>query len=367
MKTLKRLLSSALISCFVLALAAGSSLADDGASTITVVDDRGIEVTFPKNPQRIVISSILPLTSVYCLYRGGPEGLVGIPAAAMSAAEHSYLATMYPQILELPYSFSTGGEVNVEEVLKLEPDVVFYRANEVAEGDLYARAGLPAVAFSTTKHGTNTIATFAGWIQRLDEIFGGGDKTQGVVERGQQMLELIRQRTASLADQDRPRTIVLGGYSDGQLSVPGGNQFADFYVVEAGGTHAAAEISGAKTVNMEQIYAWDPEVILINNFCPFLPQDLYDNAIPGYDWSALSAVQNRRVYKFPLGTYRWYPPAGDAPLSLIWVAKQLHPDLFADIDMDQLIKDYYQDFYGYSLTDQDLAAIYNPPREAALY
>ena len=37
------------------------------------------------------------------------------------------------------------------------------------------------------------------------------------------------------------------------------------------------------------------------------------------------------------------------------------------IDMDQMVKDYYQDFYGYTLTDEDLQEIYNPPREAALY
>ena len=349
--------------------AAGESQPAEETSeeTITVVDDRGIEVTFPKDPQRIVISSIMPLTSVYCLYRGSTEGLVGIPAAAMSAAENSYLATMYPEILNIESEFSAGGDVNVEEVLNLEPDVVFYRANEEEEGDMYARAGIPAVAFSTSKFGTDTIATFAGWISLLDDIFGGGEKTQGIVEYGSEMLNLIRERTAGLTDGERPTAIIFGGYTDGQLTVPGGDQFADFYITEGGGTHAAAELSGSKTVNMEQIYAWDPDVIFINNFCPYVPEDFYNNAIEGYDWSSVSAVQNQRVYKFPLGTYRWYPPAGDAPLSLIWVAKQLQPELFADIDMDQLMKDYYQDFYGYALTDEDLEAIYNPPREAALY
>ena len=344
-----------------------SASSQPAEETITVVDDRGIEVTFPKNPQRIVISSIMPLTSVYCLYRGGTEALVGIPAAAMSAAENSYLATMYPEILDIESDFSAGGDVNVEEVLNLAPDVVFYRANEEEEGDMYARAGIPAVAFSTSKYGTDTIATFAGWIELLDEIFGGGEKTQGIVEYGNEMLALIRERTADLADEDRPTAIIFGGYSDGQLTVPGGDQFADFYITEGGGIHAAAELTGSKTVNMEQIYEWDPDVIFINNFCPYVPEDFYNNAIEGYDWSSVSAVQNQRVYKFPLGTYRWYPPAGDAPLSLIWVAKQLQPELFADIDMDQLVMDYYQDFYGYTLTEEDLTDIYNPPREAALY
>ncbi len=334
---------------------------------ITLVDDRGIEVTFPKNPQRIVITSILPLTSVYCLYRGGTDNLVGIAAAAMSAAEHSYLAKIYPEILDLEYKFSEGGEVNVEEVLKLEPDVIFYRANEEAEGDMYINAGIPAVAFSTSKFGSDTIATFAGWIELLDQIFGGGDQTQGIVEYGYEILDMLHERTADLTEEERPKAIVFSGYSGNQLTAAGGNIFAEFYLTEGGGVNVASELSGSQAVNMEQIYEWNPDVIFINNFCPYVPEDFYNNAIEGYDWSNVSAVQNQQVYKYPLGMYRWYPPAGDAPLSLVWVAKQLHPELFEDIDMDQMVKDYYQEYYGYTLTDEDLAEIYNPPREAANY
>lgn len=68
----------------------------------------------------------------------------------------------------------------------------------------------------------------------------------------------------------------------------------------------------------------------------------------------MGAVKNKRVYKIPLGMYCWYPPDGDAPLSLIWAAKQMHPDLFQDIDMDQEIKEYYQKFYGYTLFERNL-------------
>lgn len=379
MKKNKKLIALLMAAVMMVGVLAGCGQNNDSAQNndaaggsgdqemITIVDDRGIEVTFPKNPERVVISSILPLTSVYCLYRGGPVNLVGIPAAAMSAAEHSFLAKMYPEILDLEYKFSEGGDVNIEEVMKLEPDVVFYRANEEAEGDQYKAAGIPAVAFSTSKYGTDTIATFGGWIEHLDEIFGGGDMTTGMVEYGNDTLAMLRERTADLKDEDRPRAIVFTGFNSNQLTAAGGDIFSEFYITEGGGVNVASELQASQNVNMEQIYEWDPEVIFINNFCPYVPEDFYNNAIEGYDWSDVSAVKNKKVYKFPLGTYRWYPPAGDAPLSLVWVAKQLQPDLFADIDMDDLVKEYYKDFYGYDLTDDDLQEIYNPPREAATY
>ena len=116
---------------------------------------------------------------------------------------------------------------------------------------------------------------------------------------------------------------------------------------------------------MEQIYAWNPDMIFITNFSSVLPEYLYNNTIEGDDWSNVKAVQEGQVYKFPLGMYRWFPPSSDTPLALMWLAKTIQPELFADIDIDQEIKDYYVKYYNVELTDDDLQVIYNPAREAA--
>ena len=34
--------------------------------------------------------------------------------------------------------------------------------------------------------------------------------------------------------------------------------------------------------------------------------------------------------------------------------------------MDAEIKDYFQNFYGVTLTDEDLNTLYNPPAESAM-
>ena len=116
---------------------------------------------------------------------------------------------------------------------------------------------------------------------------------------------------------------------------------------------------------MEQIYEWNPDKIFITNFSAYLPEDLYNNTIEGDDWSHVKAVADGEVYKFPLGMYRWFPPSSDTPLALLWLAQQIQPELFSDIDMDQEIKDYFQKFYQVELTDDDVQTIYNPAREAA--
>ena len=103
------------------------------------------------------------------------------------------------------------------------------------------------------------------------------------------------------------------------------------------------------------------------SFSPFTAEEVATgNAIPGHDWSGLTAVRNGELYKMPLGMYYWFPPCSDSPLSLQWLAQKLYPELFEDLDMDAEIKDFYQRFYGVTLTDEDLNTLYNPPAESAM-
>ena len=375
---LKKLAAVALGMAMVLGAAGcGNSAAEDAeqntetaesaesAGTRTVVDDTGVEVEIPEKLDRIVISSILPLPSVYCFFRGSSEGLVGIHPSSMAAAENSYLTTVYPEITELDTSFVENGEINIEQLMKLEPDVVFYSATNTDEREMYDNAGIKAIGFSTTLSDYNCIETFANWVDLLGQIFGDYDRAQEVIEYGRSVEAQVLEKTATLSDEEKPKVLVLFNYGDGTITTSGSNFFGEYWIEAAGGINVAAELNGQPEINMEQIYAWNPDMIFITNFSSVLPEDLYNNTIEGDDWSNVKAVQEGQVYKFPLGMYRWFPPSSDTPLALMWLAKTIQPELFADIDIDQEIKDYYVKYYNVELTDDDLQVIYNPAREAA--
>ena len=375
---LKKLAAVALGMAMVLGAAGcGNSAAEDAeqntetaesaesAGTRTVVDDTGVEVEIPEKLDRIVISSILPLPSVYCFFRGSSEGLVGIHPSSMAAAENSYLTTVYPEITELDTSFVENGEINIEQLMKLEPDVVFYSATNTDEREMYDNAGIKAIGFSTTLSDYNCIETFANWVDLLGQIFGDSDRAQEVIEYGRSVEAQVLEKTATLSDEEKPKVLVLFNYGDGTITTSGSNFFGEYWIEAAGGINVAAELNGQPEINMEQIYAWNPDMIFITNFSSVLPEDLYNNTIEGDDWSNVKAVQEGQVYKFPLGMYRWFPPSSDTPLALMWLAKTIQPEVFADIDIDQEIKDYYVKYYNVELTDDDLQVIYNPAREAA--
>ena len=158
----------------------------------------------------------------------------------------------------------------------------------------------------------------------------------------------------------------IHGYGAGSLRVPAGASWADYWITASGGVNVGAENgSGTPEVSIEQIYEWNPEKIFITNFNHALPEDLYQNQLETFDWSSISAVQNQQVKKLPLGMYRWYVTCSDSSLMLLWMAKQNHPELFEDIDMNQTVKGFYERFYNLSLTDEEVASIFIPKREAA--
>ena len=125
----------------------------------------------------------------------------------------------------------------------------------------------------------------------------------------------------------------------------------------------AADNSNA-VITMEQVYEWNPDMIVITNFTQTMPDDLYNNAVGSDDWSTVAAVQNHEVYKMPLGTYRTYTPGVDTPMTLQWLAKKAYPDLFADVDLAEEVRNYYNELYGITVTDEQMEAMYNPAKEA---
>jgi len=147
---------------------------------------------------------------------------------------------------------------------------------------------------------------------------------------------------------------------DEQLQVGAGESVNRIMIEAAGGVNVANEVRGSWTkVNMEQVMAWNPEVIILSNFSEVLPGDLYKNKLKGQDWSNIDAVKNKRVYKAPMGIYRWDAPCVETPLMIKWIAKVINPETFASYDMRDDLKAFYKQFFNYKLSDAELDQILN--------
>ena len=349
--------------CGALALAATS------AAARTVVDDNGTSVEIPDHVNRVVVTNILPLASAVTVFLNDGKTVVGMHPASYSAAKSGLLGKLYPDVLKADTSFMQGASLNVEALMALRPDLVLVNAPDKRTLDAVRNAGIPAFGISPSKWHYDIIETHAQWMKSLSEIWpehkGKGDL---IDSRSKAIAKMVADRTKDLRPEERSKVLFLFRYDARQIVTSGRNFFGQYWCDAVGARNVAESVTADNAnaiVSMEQIYAWNPDVVFITNFTAATPADLFDNKMAGHDWSDVKAVKDKRVYKLPLGIYRSYTPSADTPLTLLWIAKQVYPSRFADIDLTKEVKAWYKDVFGVTLTDADVDMMFNPGEGAS--
>ena len=348
------------------ACAGGAPQTGQKSDTHFVVDHNDVRVEVPNDINRIVVCDILPLPSVLTVFFDSASKIVGMSQPSLTAAQNGLLGELYPEILNAQTGFIDGTKVNVEELMKLEPDVVFYNASSAELGEQLRNAGFAAVAVSVNKWNYNAIETLNHWISLLGELFPGNDKAGLVKEYSDKTFEMIQSRVRDIPEDQREKVFFLFKYDDTTMMTSGKQFFGQWWADAIGAKNVAEELTSDNSVavNMEQVYQWSPTLIFITNFTTAAPGDLYNNTVAGYDWSDLAAVERHRVCKMPLGMYRSYTPGVDTPVTLLWLAKTAYPALFEDVDVTESVKSYYKDIFGVELTDAQAASIFAPTADA---
>lgn len=334
-----------------------------------IQDQLGRDVAIPGDVDRVVVGGILPYFSTWFVATNSTKEIVGMHPNSYNAASNSMLAKMSPDVLKASTDFIQNGELNVEELMNVDPQVYFEIANDTKSIEKLDEAGISTVALQTVEVAdANPVETFNSWLKVTAEIKGGDalDRADKYVDNVTNVQKEIDTKLKNVEKEDKPRVLVLHQHSDKSIVVAGQNLWGEYWVNQTGGYDIVSGdgVQGQKEVNMEQIYKWNPDIIYITNFTETQPEDLFNNKISGQDWSDVKAVQDKKVYKIPLGIYRWFPPSGDAPLMLKWMANHNQPELF-DYDMNDEIKTYYKDFYNFDVTDDEVETILHPSSEAA--
>lgn len=319
--------------------------------TRTVTDGLGRQVEIPVEFDRVVTLPI-PIPSVFFTIDGSDQRVVGMHPSSYSAVEGSILGRLAPGLLGAETDFVTQGfQVNIEQLLALEPDIVFQWASQAEEIEKIEATGLPVIAVGG---GGQDFRSVREWLRLVGEVTGKTDRLDELLTYHERTEQLIADRIGDIPMEQRPRAMVL--------HTPPLQARAYAWLEAAGARNVAIGMPRwISEIDVEQLYEWNPEILYITNFTDVQPEDLYNNNVEGIDFSVIAAVQERRVYKVPMGAYRWDPPSQESPLMLLWLAKNHYPELFADIDIADEIRSFFDRFYGYSVSDEEIEAILSSP------
>ena len=166
---------------------------------------------------------------------------------------------------------------------------------------------------------------------------------------------MVGNRTSSLTAEQHKK--VFFGFGPSHLTTFPGQNFMTERADAAGCMNVAAGnttggINNGKIVppqaevSLEQVIAWDPDLIVIDtgNVSEIL-QDPH--------WQTIKAVRTGNVVLEPEGIFKWSRPNPEsAALYPVWLAATAYPARFTDIDMGETVRGFYREFFDYDLNPE---------------
>lgn len=313
-------------------LFAGCNAAGQGEKTVTITDMKGRRVEVPEKVTRIAGGAGI----IYALHQQTKlveRGIYGKDAEALARIDPAFAAR--PIILEV-------NQTNIEALAGLRPQVVFaYASFNKAEIGAMESAGLKVVALT----GETFAESFAA-VELVGKVLQCEAKAKAYLDDCLRLLRLVEDRTRDIPPAKRLKVMFAGPKS--VYMVATGEMLQTECLRLAGAENVAAGLKGFWCdVSPEQVALWNPDVIFLGS-----SKDTYDvdRVLKNSQFKTVKAVQHRRVYAFPSNIGWWDWPAPHCVLGVVWSAKTLYPQRFADVDMVKIADEFYAKYLGHSFT-----------------
>lgn len=283
--------------------------------------------------------------------------LIAMPKASLNSIQNSVVLDFFPELKQV--RIGANDDENIEELLELNADLYICHKAKSILCDKLEKAGMNALNLGVNIDNYNSKKTLEYWLENLAKYFPIQEKNQKLIDAITQTEDFIAQKTKN---SKKPKVLIIHRIDKKSITT---GLFAKYLIEKSGGENFLEETSiGGKRIslNLEEIYRVNPEIIYISNFTSLMPDEL----LKSKDWQGLAAVKQKRVYKLPLATYRPFAPSLDLAPFLLFLAKHNHPEIFKDLDVKQIYKSHFKDFYGLDLNERQLEMIFNPPANAGL-
>ena len=345
----------------------------------TIVDMRGQEVTFPAELKKVATIDDGFVEGIMT-HLGVIDKVAAIGSWSMkrdynydfeTAAGEKYahrgwntMKYLHPWLNDRPCFNSPQGDIlNFEILAKAEPDLVILRVGDCTVGEdegekttqtinTIEALGLPLVViYAPGYYRKAELSSLKEEMGVIGDIFGQKEKALTLADYLANTEKMIRERTAGIEDADKSKVLYLGLNPDlrkqGSAGAVFGVNTPESYIIEnvVNAKNAFGGQGYGVPMSTEQIYALDPDVIVLPTFNGYHPpRELYEAAY-FENLAELKAVKNKRVYAMP-----WSPMncarRVEYPIDMLIIAKAAYPERFSDIKVYDFALNFYQDVYG---------------------
>lgn len=302
---------------------------------------RDIRVATPWPAQNTIIAML-----------GYSQNIVGTSAVAKRIP---LFRQIYPYIDRVPViGVTSGHEINPEQIIALRTQLLFLpESMAMAQPGVLQQAGVKVLALRA-----NSMQALVERVMLSGQALG--PDAEQVAQRYQRYFQRnVARVQARLSDLPASQRLKVYHSMGSTLTTSGRPSLNQDWMDLAGARNVAAEWfsrekNSAGEVPLEKIAQANPDVIVAMNRRD--AEIIRSSA----QWQGIAAVQKQRVYVNPKGLFWWCRETSEEALQFLWLAKTLYPQRFQDIDMQQETRQFYLDFFGIRLSEQQLQAILQP-------
>ena len=312
-------------------------------STKTLTDMGNRTVTLPTEVNKISVIHPIPCQMVWRL---APNKLVSINNQFTQRIEFMS-AEEQKKLLALPVN---GGfdDLNNEDLLAVNPDVVVSLTKDTKVEDRQSAVNIPYYVVSK-----DTLSDIANSWRSIGKLVGNEKEGNEIGDYWDETVKKVTDQTSKIPDSKKLK--VYYAQSD-VVSTVGSKTIMSSIIKSAGGisfmnSNPALdknnETSEGIKLSMEQIYAWNPDVIITQTKAGS------DEIMSSSAWKDINAVKNKRVY--PSTKYAMLDRT-QSLMGLLWTTEKLYPGTLG-IDVNSEIRKFYSKVYlDDNVTDEQLNA-----------
>ena len=271
----------------------------------------------------------------------GESGGAALPPAPAPALEETGAADAPEETAPPARPSKEAAAAAREEALEGMPQE---QADRLAE-----RLGIPVVVVS------DQLADTPAAYRLLGELLGAEEQAEALAAYAADTLQEAAEM--QLPEEKRVR-VYYGNKEDSLETVPAGSLHGQVLDLAGAVNVADVELSSARVrISLEQLLAWDPDVIVVNGEpkASLSGSAAAAGILNDPDFAALTAVRNGAVYGAPSAPFSWIerPPGPNRIIGVRWLAGLLYPDAAA-YDVDDEVREFFRLFYHVELSEEQL-------------
>ena len=317
------------------------------AEEVTITDITGQQIVIPADVSRVV--TVDPFSSQFIYVIEADDRLV---ATCIGPANRELVNKTQQHLGSLP-SAGCKTNVNLEELMRLSPELVISSVDYTSINNDIERVNIPLVQIDLEK-AENLVKSY----EIIGKIFGKEQEAQEFIDYYNEKMNAAREVGQSITGEKK--SIYFGQRSPLQTL---GNDYYEAEIARIiGATNVAQGLSGGdNTISIDQLYTWDPSVVILLPYNSATVEDIY--ADPA--WQSLPAVQEKQVYRMPKYLMSWELPVPESILGTIWLQSTVYPEKVT-YDLTDEIQNFYQKFYRIELSDLDVADLLSDTSKVVL-